>query len=77
MEFEHVEKQTNITLTSSDIMSHAKKISNWKAPGPDHVQGFWFKNLTSIHSRLANQLNQCLETANTPEWMGKGKTTLI
>ena len=54
-----------------------KRISNWKAPGYDGIHGFWFKKFTSIHGRLALYTNRCLEDAHVPEWMTKGKSTLI
>ena len=53
-----------------------KRISNWKAPGHNEIHGFWFKKFTSIHSRLALQMNRCLQGMQVPEWMTKGKTTL-
>ena len=54
-----------------------KKISNWKAPGHDGIHCFWFKKFNSIHGRLALEMNRCLQDAQVPEWMTKGKTTLI
>ena len=54
-----------------------KRISNWKVPGHDGIHGFWFKKFTSIHNRLALEMNRCLQDAQVPEWMTKGKTTLI
>ena len=54
-----------------------KRISNWKAPGHDGIHGFWSKKFTSIHDRLALEINRCLQDAQVPEWMTKGKTTLI
>ena len=32
---------------------------------------------TSIHGRLAIEMNRCLQETDIPEWMIKGKTTLI
>ena len=29
-----------------------REMPNWKAPGPDFVQGFWLKNFESIQERL-------------------------
>ena len=52
-----------------------KKISNWKTPGHDGIRGFWFKKCTSIHDRLALEMNRCLQDAQVPDWMTKGKTT--
>ena len=54
-----------------------KRMPNWKAPGPDLVQGFWLKNLTSMHDRLTEQLEVCLSSGNVPTWMTKGRTVLI
>ena len=54
-----------------------KKISNWKTPGHDGIHGFWFKKLTPIHNRLTLEMNKCIQGAHMPEWMTKGKTTLI
>ena len=44
---------------------------------PNSNQGFWLKNLTSLHSRLTEQLNKCLRECNIPGWMTKGRTVLI
>ena len=54
-----------------------KRISNLKAPVHDGIHGFWFNKFTSIHRRLALEMNRCLQGAQVPEWMTKGKTTLI
>ena len=40
------------------------------------VQGFWLKNVTSMHTYLTQYLAHCLE-GDTPEWMTKGRTVLI
>ena len=53
-----------------------KKVPNWKAPGPDGVQGFWLKNFKSLHPRIAEQLHQCLEQQEAPTWITTGRTTL-
>ena len=36
-------------------------MSNWKAAGPDHVQGFWFKKATttSLHPKLKYIVCEC------------------
>ena len=54
-----------------------KRISNWKAPGHDGIHGFWFQEFTSIPGRLTLEMNRYLQGAQVPEWMTKGKTTLI
>ena len=53
------------------------KESNRKVPGHDGIHGFWFKKFTSIHGRLALEMNRCLQTAQVPECITKGKSKLI
>ena len=38
-----------------------KRISNWKAQSHDGIHGFWFKKFTSIHDRLAPEMNRYLQ----------------
>ena len=51
-----VEKQQNIKITPELIEKQAKKLPNWKAPGPDGLQGFWLKNIKSVRKVLAKKL---------------------
>ena len=37
-------------------------------PGHDGIHGFWLKKFTSIHDRLALEMNRCLQDAQVPEW---------
>lgn len=75
--FRHVRKQENIVVGLKDVRTGIRKMTNWKAPGPDGVQGFWFKRFTSLHPRLAEYLQVCITTGRVPEWMTTGKTALI
>ena len=50
-----------------------KKILNWKTLDFDGIHRFWFKKFTSIHDRLAIEINRCLQETDIPEWMAKGK----
>ena len=54
-----------------------KRISNWKTLGHDGIHCFWFKKFSSIHGRLALEMNRCLQGVQVPDWMTKGKTTFI
>ena len=60
-----------------DLLRTTQKKSNWKTPGHDGIHEIWFKKFTSIHDRRALEMNSCLQWAHVPEWMTKGKTTLI
>ena len=73
----HVERQENLDITAEDVKQILGKVPNWKAPGPDGVQGFWIKNLKSLYKRIAQLLQGCLNSGNVPKWMTTGKTVLI
>ena len=76
-ELEGLEEARKQKYTSNDSKKTLQKISNWKTPGHDGIHGFWFKKFTSIHDRLALEMNRCLQDAQVPDWMTKGKTTFI
>ena len=63
--------------TNRFTQNNTKKISNWKTPGYVGIHGFRFKKVTSIHDRLELEMNRYLQEAHVPEWITKGKTTLI
>ena len=60
-----------------DLLKKTLKKSNWKTPGYDEIHGFLFKKFTSIHDWIALEMDRCLQGVQVPEWMTKGKTTLI
>ena len=53
-----------------------RKMPSWKAPGPDGVQGYWLKNVRSVHENLRAQLTECLQR-EVPLWINKGRTVFI
>ena len=52
-------------------------MANWKSPGPDLVQGFWLKNISSLHERLTVQLKEGLDQGFVPSWLTRGGTSLL
>ena len=69
--------QQDIAITLKMVTERVKKIPNWKAPGPDGVQGYWLKKLTSLHDRIAEQMNELVNNrAPLPVWMTTGRTVL-
>ncbi|XP_037776982.1 uncharacterized protein LOC119573954 [Penaeus monodon] len=76
-EFSAIEVQEDINITMEDIRTGVSKMANWKAAGPDLVQGYWFKKLPGLHPRLQLHLQDCVRQENVPEWMVKGRTVLI
>ena len=59
------------------VRDGVRRLSNWKAPGPDGVVGFWFKKLTAVHRVMAEKFQLCLLLGRVPYWMVKGRTVLI
>ena len=69
-------KQEDLKIKLEMLKSAIKKMKNWRAAGKDGVQGFWLKNLISLHPRLVDQLQEVLN-GDIPQWMTSGKTSLI
>lgn len=76
-EHEHLNKQEEVNISMETLKDTLKRLSPWKAPGPDGVQGYWVKRFTKLHERLCEQLQKILEQGSPPEWMVKGRTVLI
>ena len=73
----NVKKQENIDITTRSLKKILGRMSNWKKPGPDLVQGFWFKNFSSLHKRVRLQLKECLDSGFAPSWLTRGRTSLL
>jgi len=71
------DKRANISITLKDLKEALATLSPWKASGPDGVQGFWIKYFSSLHERIARQLQEVITTGKPPDWMTKGRTVLI
>ena len=69
-------KQNYIKITTLMIKEEVKKIPNWKSPGPDTVQGYWQKKLTT-YERIAKQMYNIISSReDIPKWIALGKTVL-
>ena len=62
-------------ITAATVKKQVKKMASWKSP--DGLHGYWLKNFTTVHARLVEQLNECLQHRMVPTWMTKGRTVLI
>ena len=83
-EFSLIEVQEDINITVEGIRTVLSNIANWKAAGPDLVQGYWFKKLsgcqkcTRVDGERKNGLNRLQEsirhgaTFMDPEMPGDG-----
>ena len=71
------QSQERVTISIENVRKQAKKIPNWKSPGKNGVEGYWIKNLTNMHDRIADQLNKVLMGTDTlPIWLTHGRTRL-
>ena len=69
--------QERVSISFEKIKKQCRKIPNWKAPGKDGVQGFWIKNLSSLHDRVSSQMNRIsMGEGDLPEWLTHGRTML-
>ena len=74
-ELEELEEGPKTEIHIDLLKATLKRISNWKTPGHDGIHSFCFKKFTSIHGRLALEMNRCLQGAQVTNWMTKGKIT--
>ncbi|XP_030755105.1 uncharacterized protein LOC115881665 [Sitophilus oryzae] len=72
-------KMREIQITENDIKQAVSSLGNWKAPGIDKIQAYWWKHLTHVHAVLAIQLTQAIKNpAETiPAFFTMGITHMI
>ena len=73
----NVKKQEKIDITTGSLKKTLGRMPNWKSPGPDLVQGFWLKNFSSLHKRVRLQLKECLVIGFVPNWLTRGRPSLL
>jgi hypothetical protein len=72
-----IPKMTNDSITSEDIERIIKKLHNWKAPGLDKIQNYWWKNFPSLHKPLTIHINRIIQTPELmPDYLNEGITYL-
>lgn len=69
---------TKPKITEEDLLNCLKRTPNWKAAGPDKIQGFWLKQFTSLHSKLAKLFDRTLTDPKLfPTYLTTGVTYLL
>ena len=69
--------QERVSISVEKIRKQCRKIPNWKAPRRNSVQGYWIKNLGSLHQRVSSQMNRILMGEDDlSEWMTHDRTVL-
>ncbi|XP_060525287.1 uncharacterized protein LOC132701423 [Cylas formicarius] len=65
-------------IVVEDLNEVLAKAKNWKAPGPDGIQNFWYKKFTAVRSKLADILSLILDNPQSaPSFLTKGMTYLL
>ena len=76
-QFENLNSMEKLEINQEMVKMQCRELPNWKAIGKVGVQGYWLKNLTLLHPRIAVQLNHILDGERPlPDWITFGKTVL-
>ena len=72
------EKQIFTDFITTEITTLMNKFGNWKSPGIDNIQNFWWLKFTNTHPYLTKSFNFIMKyPENCPEWFTTGRTTLV
>lgn len=65
-------------IDEHDIKNAVKYVHNWKSPGNEKIQNYWYKYFTSAHSIIAKQFQECIEDpTKMPLFFTEGSTYLL
>lgn len=65
-------------ITAVHIENVVRSLGNWRAPGADKIQAYWWKYFTSTHSVLANQFHELIENPTiSPAFFTQGITYML
>ena len=70
-------QQQPVTISEEDLRLRVIRMKNWTAPGPDMIHAYWLKKLTSLHKRLACQMEKLVTEGDHPSWLTQGRTVLV
>lgn len=59
-------EEENIILTLQELAEIIRHTHNWKCPGTDNIQNFWYKQFNSIYEALTCQIIKNLVQPHTP-----------
>jgi len=69
--------QDNIIINEKLVSDQCRKLLNWKAAGPNGVQGCWLKRFRTLHGRIASQMNTMINgNDEISVWLTTGRTVL-
>lgn len=65
-------------FSEDEVRDAIKSTNNWKAPGVDGIQNFWYKKFPSLHEALAQQFSHVLHhPEDTPTFLMRGSTYML
>ena len=67
-----------IVISEETIKNKLRITSNFKSPGPDKIQNFWMKQLSSLHPYYAQSFRRLINNEEqAPVWLTEGTTHLL
>lgn len=71
----NINEQDNVTITEDELKQIIAQTHNWKCPGSDNIQNFWYKKLTTTQTYIAKQINEIIKDPKKfPVFLTQGKT---
>lgn len=70
-------QQEDTAIDTAGLGKASRKLLPWKAAGLQRVQGYWVKNFTSLHRRIATQLGDIMNKGKPQVWMTTGGMVLV
>ena len=74
----HINQAEYTDIEPREIASSSSKFANWKSPGIDNIQNFWWDKLSVFHSKTSQIMNDIVRNPEIcPHWLTTGRTTLV
>ena len=78
LSIENIVESNYTKITINKIKVATDKFSNWKSPGIDKLQNFWWNKLTALHPKTADVFDEMINQPEIcPDWLTTGRTTLV
>ena len=77
LELENVNIEDKVETTKEDVTMQLRNMPSWKAIGLEGILKFWLKSFNSQHQRLAEELNENIQSVSIPSWLLKSRAVLI
>lgn len=72
---DNIQVQTDHHITQEELSETIKHTQNWKCPGADKLQNFWYKQFSSTYEILTREINNCIRDPNIfPKFLTQGNT---